>query len=188
MGRVMGDLRWIGANAAALALANAAVPGVFRLAWTIGLSDVVILASVGAVWGVLIGGAQALVRRRQAAAPWVALTMLGLIFGWVWTLFVGAEDILAPTTLWSQTRDALQFGAVLGAGLGLLQWAAWRRLGVGWVIRNALGWALAMVVLNVVSVVAGPVEGWADIAARLVFGAMGGAVIGVVTGWGERRR
>lgn len=182
------DLKWISANAAALALANAAVPGVFWLAWSVGLSDVMIFAAVGTVWGLSIGLAQVWAAHPPRSRAWVAVTLLALVAGWVWSTFARSEDILNTATLWSEALDAVQFGAPLGVGIGALQWIVQRSLGPGWVVRNALGWAGAMVVLNVVAPTVGPLEDAADVAARLVFGALGGAVIGVVTGPANRRR
>ncbi len=179
----MSAIRWITANAIALGLANASVPAIFRLTWEAGAADTMIALWVGLWWGLLIGGAQVWALRPNRGVLWVLATMLVLAAGWLWTLTARPEDILGTASPLDQAIDAALFGAAIGATIGALHWALNReRLGsVLWIARVALGWALAMVVLNLGEAAFGATEGAAHIAVRLVLGAIGGAVLGAVT-------
>ncbi|MEM7608918.1 MAG: hypothetical protein AAF411_26520, partial [Myxococcota bacterium] len=140
--------RWIGACAAGEALAlvaSALFSTVTSLAPTEGLGSYalpVLLVGAGVLEGAIVGWAQASVLD-VPRARWAGVTALA--FGGLWA--IGAcLSLIEPAT---PTRaEVLAFSALTGAGLGVLVGTLQgrvRRLSQH-LPRNALGWALALIV------------------------------------------
>lgn len=165
------------------AMQAAALRGFLPPAWAI-------LAG-GTLAGACLGLGQALMLRRLGICLpcWLLATTLAATLAPALLLLSGlgrAGTGIAPLTV---LAAAAIFGALHGLFTGALQWFAARLFlhPLGWSLRNALGWALAMpaAVIGVASAAAAAAgSGWPLAAAALAgaaAGALTGALLGLVT-------
>ena len=122
------------------------------------LSFAVLVIGLGALEGVIVGSAQAMVLRRRLPQlrTWVAATALGAVIAWALGMLPGTLMSLqesAPSAASSGPSDTLQLvlavpmGLVGGAILGFPQWLILKRYisrAAWWVGANSLAWACGM--------------------------------------------
>lgn len=143
------------------------------------------ILAAGAVEGVCLGGAQALVLRRLGVRPWrwIVATVLGAVTGYGLSLLGGAgsNDVGAEPSLVLLAG----LGALMGLAMGALLGAA-QAIGVrgkvhmlGWITANAIGWAPAMCIIMIAATSAE--RAWSLVGVALL-GAGAGAVAGLLVG------
>ncbi len=142
------------------------------------------ILAAGACEGLALGLAQALLLRRVGicAGCWVTMTMTGALLGYGLTLLGGPPASDAPDP---PLALILAGGAALGAVMGVLMGALQSLPGRpairprSWILRSALGWALAMppIFLAATAVPAG-----APLALIALAGCLSGAVAGALLG------
>jgi len=152
-----------------------------------------LIIAAGAIEGLSLGAAQAAAGRKWGirAAPWIAATVFAALAGYGLSLvgqgaFSGGESL--PQADEPSVILIAAAGAVLGAFMGLLFGAAQslvlpvglsRR---GWIIRNMIGWTLAMAAIMVAASAAGADwPFWRVSALGAVSGALAGLALGVAT-------
>ena len=122
------------------------------------LSFAVLVVGLGALEGVIVGSAQAIVLRRRLPRlrTWVAATAVGAVIAWTLGMLPGTLMSLqepAPPAASSGPSDTLQLvlaipmGLVGGVILGFPQWLILKRYiprAGWWVGANALAWACGM--------------------------------------------
>lgn len=169
------------------------------LGWTIGLDLALAVSAesvvVGAFVGTTVGISQWLVLRRHVPLPWwwipssaigfAAATVVGAIVGFP---FIEVTDFslgfALPSWLFPQ-KDLMVVsyvfggpgaGAIVGAGVGLIQWFAFRRLlrPGPWVLSNTAGFAVGFAVASWLSYVSKEL---------LIVGLSAGAIVGTITGF-----
>lgn len=136
--------------------------------------------------GAILGGAQGLVLRHVVpirALRWTGATAAGVALGWV--AIVGSSTALGAGSrpLSTMVLSLSLVGAIFGACVGLSQWTLLREHvdGIGWVVVNAAGWALALLVT--VSALATTGAGGAlALAIGATTALVAGGVIGLATG------
>jgi hypothetical protein len=148
---------WVGASAAAAAVAIAVgrpVAELVREPLSQVLGGLPTVALLGGVFGFTLGLGHALSQPRLiAAVEWTLASAVGGAVGFV----LGAEAATLVTdplrgrvvVYLSEVLAYLVFGAIVGALLGLTQWATWRARGrgvAGWIALSTLGWALGFTV------------------------------------------
>ena len=146
------------------------------------------ILGAGAWEGLCLGVAQALVLQALGIRPriWVALTMLAAAAGYGLSVIGGAGGT------GEGSGPALSMLLVLGAGMGVVmgalmgatQWVGARsKLAfLPWIGANALGWALAMVVIMIAATsMPGSWPLYCIAIAGAVAGAIGGLLVGAAT-------
>ena len=194
--RMSRSSRWIATNALAQALAlalSSLVGGFANELLDDGVSEiaphpavtVLVMVSVGALEGAVVGSAQAWALRR--GARWAMATAVAFAVGWA---LAAAASYWEPPSLPSRTAlvlSALAAGAALGALIGALQYvaaSAHRTDGFRgrWIGANTAGWAAGLLVSALAAQLT-PLHAGAPLAMVLAsVGGLGtGAVVGVVT-------
>jgi hypothetical protein len=196
-------LAWIGANAAGYALALGLWEAVSQPLWPAlsgFLGGNVTLALFGATLGTGAGLAQLLVLRlrRGQAGWWAIATALGLSLGFVvgvWAGFIVSRNTLIDAATnqlyraggrlagvaFRETLVDLAFGLLAGLGIGVVRWGLLRASTAvearRWIAVSAvafwLGYGLADTMIQFVPPLPPGVYG-------LVYGAFGGALIGLI--------
>lgn len=178
--------RWIIATAAGEALGIAGVSLAYAASGRGLLPEAPAILAAGAWEGACLGSAQALVlARRGVSAPrWIGATVTIAVLGYAGSLAAGtgggASDAAAPP-LPAMFAAAAALGAVLGALMGCVQWAAaGHRIAFRpWLWRSTLGWALAMCAIFAGSAIV--TDAW-PLAAIALTGAGAGALAGLFLG------
>lgn len=204
-------LAWIVANAAGYAIALALWEAVSQPLWPALsglLAGSITLALYGATLGLGAGLAQLLVLRlrRSIASWWVGATTIGLALGFVvgvWAAFVVSRNSLIDAATnqlyhasgrlagvaFRETLVDLAFGLLAGLAIGVVRWGLLRTSAAAearrWIPVSAvafwLGFGLADTMIQFVPPLPAGVYG-------LLFGACGGAIIGLIEWLWLRRR
>lgn len=143
------------------------------------------ILTAGAIEGLCLGGAQALVLTRAGVRPaqWVAATVLGAVAGYALSILGGAgsNEVAAGTE--PSMLVVAGLGASMGLAMGALMAAAQVISARGkvtlfrWVAANAIGWAPAMSVIMLAATSAERVWPLGGVA---LLGAGSGAVAGLL--------
>lgn len=207
-GRAAFHLRWTGACALAELLGiGAAAAAAIALQATMGtpgtgferLVALLAFAWAGAVEGAALGGLQwRLLRQRLpllSREGWIGITVAVAVIGWMAgmagpTFASGAASGPEPSLLQVMAMAA-GIGAVAGAIFGAAQWVALRVAAEHagrWIAINVPAWALAMAAIFAGASIPAPGwPGWAILLSGASGGLLGGALLGVVTGFVAKR-
>jgi hypothetical protein len=150
------------------------------------LGDWLAYSVLGSGLGIGVGILQWLVLRRRVsrAGWWVLASTAGFVVAWVGSeaavdALGYSEDFIGRGVLTRLLQDFIG-GAMLGPGVGLMQWLVLRRQvsrAGWWVLASTVGCGLGMAVMGAFEVVVG------SIGTGFLLGLLfGGAVLGAVTG------
>jgi hypothetical protein len=179
-------IAWIGTTVAGLALGitvSTALLGAGGRPLSPVLGGLVFVALFGALIGAILGVVQLTAIRRIPWRMWIAATAFGSAAGFAGAAVVGEQvaNLISPTTNIVLGGAAIQIsaGAMVGLGIGSVQWLVLRRLvdvSRWWIAASAvgagLGYASAAAVLELLEV---PVL-------KAAFIPSFGAIVGLFTG------
>lgn len=138
------------------------------------------------VQGAVLGAAQGTVLR--AVVPvrlvrWIGATAFGVALGW--SMIVASAPTLggADRALASIPLSLTLVGLGFGLAVGFCQWVVLRDHvdGIGWILANAVGWAIALLIV-VGAVASAGAGGAVALAIGATAAVISGGVIGLVTG------
>jgi hypothetical protein len=199
---------WVVASAAAAAVGIAAgrpLAELVREPFSQIVGGLPTVAIFGAFFGLCLGLAHALARRRMVpAVEWTLASTLGGAVGYVLGVMLAAlitDPLRGQVIVYvSEVLGYLVFGAAVGVLLGLTQWTIWRTRGsrrvagiagvVGWTVLSALGWALGFTVTAGVGL---ELTRFPSVTVRdVIFGGFAGLIAGgmqaLVAAWRNGRR
>ncbi|MCA9604233.1 MAG: hypothetical protein KC619_01475 [Myxococcales bacterium] len=136
--------------------------------------------------GAVLGAAQGLVLRHALPIRplrWTGATAAGVALGWVAIVASSTALGAGGRPLATMVLSLSVVGGVFGACVGLSQWTLLREHvdGIGWVVVNAAGWALALLVTVAALGMTGA-GGALALAVGATAALVSGAVIGLATG------